>query len=177
MKINSTLGVVLAGGKSQRMGVAKSTLLYKGTSLLEYAKTTLQEAGCFPVVVSGVDGIADMPPSQGPIGGIKTILQCYPKQEVFLFIPVDMPFLQTADLKRLLANLCLTSRQHSVHFTGNPLPFALKAKSTQQIANMNTPSIKDFLTLTNAQEIAPPSYALESLNTPEQWEKFLESSS
>lgn len=71
-------GIVLAGGKSRRMGEDKSMLLFKGEPLIEYSIKTLKPV-CHKIILStdnyalsnlGYTIIQDEIKSVGPIGGI-----------------------------------------------------------------------------------------------------------
>ena len=65
------VGVVLAGGRSSRMGRDKARLAWRDQSLLAHACATLQAAGACKVVVSGdypeYAGIPDAVPALGPM--------------------------------------------------------------------------------------------------------------
>jgi nicotine blue oxidoreductase len=63
--MNRIAGIVLAAGRSARMGVPKSLLELNGETFLARAVRLLREGGCDPVVVV-------VPPgeTQGPMGGI-----------------------------------------------------------------------------------------------------------
>jgi CTP:molybdopterin cytidylyltransferase MocA len=44
-------GIVLAAGRSRRMGSAKALLTYRGDSFLDVAARTLRDGGCCPVII------------------------------------------------------------------------------------------------------------------------------
>lgn len=113
------LGVVLAGGKSTRMGRSKSDLQLNGASLLDHAVGLLRRTlgNAVPVGVLGPAGfsgpqvfsVPDVLLDQGPLGGIHALV-CSSRlsdlglqAEWFLIIPIDMPGLQVPTLQRLLA--------------------------------------------------------------------------
>lgn len=99
--------VILAGGKSSRMGQDKALLPFSknGLTWLENAIKILEGVGFFrSILVSGferekikLDYIKDSSPARGPLAGIHSIFQRMKyrldSQEFVLFIPVDMPFL------------------------------------------------------------------------------------
>jgi len=98
------LGVILAGGQSRRMGRDKASLIWSdGHTLLEHARNVLAMAGIADIVVSGATagGIADRRPGLGPVSAIETIVHKMAPERM-LVIPVDMPFLSPALIKRLL---------------------------------------------------------------------------
>lgn len=120
------MGVVLAGGLSSRMGRDKALLQWKGRPLIEHLIATLQAAGISEVKVSGerpdYRGVADPLPHIGPIGGIAGIAASCGDSEL-LIVPVDMPRLQPALLRRLCD---AKPGAGSVRFTGHVLPMRLR---------------------------------------------------
>ncbi|GAB2561034.1 molybdenum cofactor guanylyltransferase [Dyella jejuensis] len=119
-------GVVLAGGRSSRMGRDKALLLWQGRPLIEQQIALLRAAGAHDVKVSGdrpgYDGIADGAPHAGPLGGIASIAAVCPDGEL-LIVPVDMPRLQPALLQRLRDTAAAAA---SVRFAGHVLPMRLR---------------------------------------------------
>ncbi len=98
-------GVVLAGGQSSRMGRDKALLDWHGRPLIERQIAVLCEAGVDAVQVSGeradYRGIADAQPHCGPLGGIAGVAAAHAGDIDLLLIPVDMPLLGAALLRRL----------------------------------------------------------------------------
>jgi molybdopterin-guanine dinucleotide biosynthesis protein A len=103
-------GIVLAGGKSSRMGREKALLTWQGKPLAQRVVETLQVI--FPAVrvvtqsdavaeAAGVPPLADRFPERGPLGGIHAALteigDCF-------VCATDMPFLN-ADFIRHLCDL------------------------------------------------------------------------
>ena len=73
-------GVVLAGGRSSRMGTDKSLLVLDGTPLAVRVATALADGGCDPVVCQGGDvaalgalGLLVLPDSTGGSGPLPAI--------------------------------------------------------------------------------------------------------
>lgn len=91
-----TIGAILAGGDSSRMGRNKSRLVVEGVSFLERTHDTM--AGVFTEVI--VCGGSDVPsngvlipdehPGQGPLGGLLSALLIARGRPVFV-TTVDMP--------------------------------------------------------------------------------------
>ena len=79
--------VILAGGKSSRMGRDKSRIRLGRRTLLGCARVAVADAGLKPRVVA-----ADLKPGLGPLGGIATALRSAQHSRV-LFVGCDMPFL------------------------------------------------------------------------------------
>jgi molybdopterin-guanine dinucleotide biosynthesis protein A len=66
----TTLGAVLAGGRSSRFGSDKALAMFDGRTLLHHALAALRPH-CDAVIVVGRGEIADWPrPDMGPLGGI-----------------------------------------------------------------------------------------------------------
>jgi len=86
-------GVILAGGKSSRMGCDKSQLEYKGMTLKEHCRNLFHQVDIEDVFISGKDGIKDIYHDKGPISGIYSCLESLSDFNRVLFIPVDMPLL------------------------------------------------------------------------------------
>lgn len=94
--------ILLAGGKSVRMGEDKALLSFEGMTLLEHGATRLLPGGEEVVVVTdmpdryslpGVKMIADAMPHSGPVGGIVTGLGALGEGWHFV-LACDMPFVR-----------------------------------------------------------------------------------
>lgn len=104
-----TSGIVLAGGRSRRMGREKAGLQMSGGTLLERAVRTLEPIVDEVVVVGtpgtapcGVRVIADETPGLGPLGGLATGLK-RTRGERVLLVACDLPFLDRALLLYLMS--------------------------------------------------------------------------
>lgn len=110
-------GVVLAGGKSRRMGSRKPLMSLRGKTLIAHATDAL--AALFPEVVIVTDAVSlserhyahlpyrvfcDRTEDLGPIGGIETALQALPGKGLFV-VAADMPFLKGAVIKAMLTHM------------------------------------------------------------------------
>ena len=109
-------GVVLAGGRSTRMGQDKAALLLGGEPLLRRAVRRLHCALAEVIVagpaelaalVPGVRIVADTQPGQGPLAGIGSALRATTTSWIFA-VACDMPFV-APDLVRAMVDLALTS--------------------------------------------------------------------
>lgn len=126
-----SLGVVLAGGESSRMGRDKALLAWQGRPLIERQLAVLRAAGVDEVSVSGerasYGGIADARPRAGPLGGLAGIADKISDLEVdLLVIPVDMPLLGAALLRRLRS---ARPEARCLRFAGQVLPLRLRLDS------------------------------------------------
>jgi molybdopterin-guanine dinucleotide biosynthesis protein A len=104
-------GLILAGGKSSRMGTDKSLLTLPGSqqSLLKHCHRQLALVCDDNVLISGSQhkqGIADVLPNCGPLSGIHAAITHIQRQQSniseLLVIAVDMPDLCSEDFNYLL---------------------------------------------------------------------------
>jgi molybdopterin-guanine dinucleotide biosynthesis protein A len=101
----STIGVVLAGGRSSRMGRDKALLAHpQRGNFLQHAEGLLSELPLEKVVTSGArpGAIEDLVPERGPLGGLYSVALTT-GADAALVIPVDMPLLGRKHLAELLA--------------------------------------------------------------------------
>ncbi len=104
-------GIILAGGKSRRMGKDKAFLDFGGTPLIARVIARMQ-AVCAPVLLVANDAAAyapfglpivgDLYPGKGSLGGIFSGLQAVPTEHA-LVVACDMPFLNVDLLRYLIA--------------------------------------------------------------------------
>jgi molybdopterin-guanine dinucleotide biosynthesis protein A len=131
------VGVVLAGGRSSRMGRDKTLLDWHGRPLLERQLDALHAAGVGKSLVSGdrpaYRGIADVQPGLGPLGGLAGIAETVAGEAELLVIPVDMPLLGAALLRRLRTE---QPQARALRCAGHVLPmrFRLDAASRGLLA-------------------------------------------
>lgn len=155
-------GVVLAGGKSSRMGRDKATLELDGVTLQERAVAALR--GCFAeVLVIREDDV----PGLGPIGGLLTALRHISTPALFL-VACDMPFLDAGLIRRMAGEL---AGYDAVAIPGEPLHAAYSARILPvveaQIAAGDY-SVQRLLKKLRVKFVhAPP---IVNINTPEEWE-------
>jgi len=119
-------GVILAGGQSRRMGKDKALLQLGGETLLDRAYALLLDAGADQVLISRNDHLPghtlDRFPNKGPLAGIHAAI-CESGNRPMLFVPVDLPLLNTNTLKRLVWEGI--GYQTSVCYEGQSLPLLL----------------------------------------------------
>ncbi len=112
--------MVLAGGKSSRMGRDKALMEYCGLPLIESMINLLHRTDLCNVYVSGdIEGyncIKDSTKFEGPARAIIDVMVELPDYSGALFIPVDMPLL-TPEILQLLLN-----KNSTAYFKGRPLP-------------------------------------------------------
>lgn len=105
----SVTGIVIAGGKSSRMGAEKGLQLLAGKPLIGYALETLASV-CSNILISsnsdayatmGYEIVADEITDIGPIGGLYSALK-QSKTEQNLILSCDLPFVNSELLLYLL---------------------------------------------------------------------------
>lgn len=103
MRTDDMRGVILAGGRSTRMGADKSFLTFGGTSLLRRAFDSVRPQAARMAISTNVpawrlaDFAADVVPDrrmdvQGPLAGIDAALAGFPNEDL-LVVAVDLPFI------------------------------------------------------------------------------------
>lgn len=178
---SKVMGVVLAGGKSSRMGSDKAALYWQDKTFLQHAIRTLQETSVVDVIVSGRDqenGVIDDIQNMGPFGGIRTVMnrQAYGRYSGFLFIPVDMPLLTASSLNRLIET---GVNQHQPSYYQNSyLPLFLpNAKPVLDYLNSvnakNNLSIKGLLAEFDTAVVSTEETVfLTNINNRSDWTRF-----
>jgi len=116
--VETAAGVVLAGGRSSRMGTSKAALAWHGSTLLHRTTALLARTVGGPVVVvraagqelpvlpSGVTVVEDPAPGLGPLQGIAAGLAAVEALAPAAFVcSTDLPFLHPAFVTRVLDGL------------------------------------------------------------------------
>lgn len=178
--MGDVVGVILAGGKSSRMGKNKAELVYNNHNLLEHMKLLFDEAGILKTYISGTAGISDVIADKGPLGGIHSVMQHLADNQEVIIAPVDMPLLSKEVLNILLEK---QDKSDAVHFKRSIMPLKLKLsqKVRMQIARSITGtakslSIKKLLSnlKTNVIDIPPDTeQCFANINTPEDWQEII----
>ena len=120
---HSPCGLVLAGGRSSRMGENKAHLIWDGIPLYQHMMALLDQAGVSRIMVSGEGygshSVPDELPGRGPLSGIHAALSELDDGEQLLVVPVDMPLLPVEAL------MTLADQQQPCCFEGYTLPMLL----------------------------------------------------
>ncbi len=103
-------GIILAGGKSSRMGQDKGLMLYQGKPLIQFAIDAIEPIVESVVIVSsnkdyaqfGYPLIADIYPEKGPLAGIYSGLKSV-KSELNIVLGCDMPNVNSSLLEHLIS--------------------------------------------------------------------------
>lgn len=105
-------GIILAGGKSQRMGTDKGLLNLNGQTFMQHICDALQPiVGSNILIVSankdydllGFSRVEDIVENKGPVGGLYTALN-ESKTKINLVLSVDVPMVSTELLEWLVKN-------------------------------------------------------------------------
>lgn len=100
--------IILAGGRSSRMGRDKSDLIYNQQTFLEIQIKKGRELGVEDILVSGYRGlqcsapvIPDRLKQRGPLAGLESCLR-QAKYRRCLVLSVDVPLVSTEELRGLI---------------------------------------------------------------------------
>ena len=177
-------GVILAGGKSRRMGTDKAHLKLSGHSLFELSLELLQTffstiiiAGDRPDLARpGILSIADIYPGSA-LGGLHNGLQAATTDWIFV-APCDMPYPDARIVKTLLQNRDAVDAVVPRTTAGYEPVFALYHKNClpqmEAMLQHNQFRIYDFYQRIPIRYLDPPDLpegwqrSLLNINTPEQ---------
>jgi len=172
--------VILSGGQSKRMGIDKALLKVSNETLLEHMQNLLNKSGFKHVFVSGHTGIQDKYQNSGPLAGIIASLNYLIEYSYVLFVPVDMPLLNSD----ILLNLVEKKTQVPVHYENNKLPFIINNTKSNRVKietqiQKNKLALYQLFKLLKVKKIEYKNENADNqfinTNTPEQWLKFKES--
>jgi molybdopterin-guanine dinucleotide biosynthesis protein A len=106
--------VLLAGGKSRRMGRDKATIMFRSKPLWKIQLELLRRLELEEILVSAksdppwrpadVDFVPDQQPSRGPLSGIAAALSRI-KSDYLLALAIDTPFMTETYLRGLCARI------------------------------------------------------------------------
>ncbi|MDF2177398.1 molybdenum cofactor guanylyltransferase [Aliiglaciecola sp. CAU 1673] len=175
------VGLVLAGGKSSRMGQDKAALTQQGQSLLQRAQALLTASSCEQVLTSrNTPGfLQDRYPGAGPLAGIDAALNSLTSSDALLVIPVDMPALTPI----LLSQLVNAGQEHNLpcYFKDSCLPLYLpvsqKARDYLQteLSSGGKARVQTLLEALNARPLpCAKGESLSNINTLNEWQGWLQ---
>lgn len=184
-------GLVLAGGRSSRMGTDKAALVHPdGRTLVRRCCDLLKEAGCESIMISlRADqeiptGLADVEivrdpegASQGPIAGIIAGMRMRPDAD-WLVVACDLPRLDLVTLTHLIASQQANEKflAYRSEFDGLPEPlctlYAPAALPVLEQAQADDSRCPRKILIRNKCRLLDPvtPRALDNANTPEDWE-------
>jgi molybdopterin-guanine dinucleotide biosynthesis protein A len=189
--IDTVTAVILAGGKSSRMGTDKALLEFHGKPLVQIILDRLQPL--FTRIMLSVnspetleqfsiDRVVDRYPETGPMGGITSVLES--GEERIFCIACDMPFLN----RMLIEYLCSLqdcdavvpvwkSRlevMHSIYTKAVLAPFQRLLERQQFRIAGAFPEVKvRYVQDEEIRRIDPEGASFRNLNTPEDYRKLL----
>jgi molybdenum cofactor guanylyltransferase len=190
-------GIVLAGGRSERMGRPKADLEWRGGSLARSVCEALESAGATPIVVvgapgqrlpalpSGVEIVEDARPGRGPLEAIAAGLRALPAATERAFVSaVDAPFLApafvTCVVSAIEGNVDAAVPVHDG--TLHPLAAAYRVSPTLEAverrltgSDLSLRGLLDDLRVRRLEEadlraVDPQLDSLVNLNTPQDYE-------
>lgn len=187
------IGVVLAGGRSVRMGSDKAALMLAGEPLVRRVAGRLRQAlGTVVVVgpealqslVPGVPVLRDDLPGAGPLGALATALRAVAVERIFL-AGCDMPFV-APDLVRTMAQLAAETSEVDVVLLRSPTgPHYLHAVYARTclptVERLLAGGERSLRTLADSVRVCdvpaevvarfdPQDHSAFNANTPEEWE-------
>ncbi len=180
-------GLILAGGKSSRMGFDKGSIDYHGKPQREYLFDLLGKY-CNQVFTScknsndipkTLNPLPDQFQINSPLNGILSAFQ-FNKNVAWLTIPVDMPMIDAAVIEFLLAHRN-ESKKATCFFDSdgtNPEPlFTLWEPSASddliKFHESGKISARDFLKQSDIHILSVPnSRYLTNINSEEEWKQF-----
>jgi molybdenum cofactor guanylyltransferase len=184
-------GLVLVGGKSQRMGRDKSNLDYHGKPQREYVCELLQKVGVQPYLSCRMEQVADLKflnyelipdtfAELGPLGAILSAFRARPN-DAWLVIACDLPFLDEAILNELIQNRRISAQATAFLNPTNEFPEPLisiwEPKSYQTTLSFFGQGIscpRKVLINSDTQLITPSNpKALMNVNTPDELANYL----
>ena len=176
--------VILAGGKSTRMGSNKALLSYHGERLIDFMANAIKKMG-MPLYVSGKiapyccipDNIANL----GPLGGIISVMDFLLEKDIraALFVPVDMPHMTS---QFLIDMITYKNLAEAIHCHQHPLPLLLRftpkvinALNANKKNHPQDASIRSLINQLNTSIYYPKENekkALTNVNNPNDWAKI-----
>ncbi|WP_371376886.1 molybdenum cofactor guanylyltransferase [Thalassotalea aquiviva] len=171
------IGVVLAGGRSSRMGQDKALLAHKNVNMLAFSEKVLRDCGCDEVLISRNEKgfIQDSIENVGPLGGIYSVLNHLEADAWLVILPVDLPCIDAQTLATLLNYS--TAHSKASYYADHPLPcvvpysIELKQQLKDRLTQTHKRSVKSMLHWLGAHELTVQSQTrLINTNTPEEWQ-------
>jgi molybdenum cofactor guanylyltransferase len=139
----NTAGIVLAGGRSSRMGTSKAALEWHGSTLLRRTAGILARVADGPVLVVRAPGqpLPELPPDVeviddpreglGPVQGLAAGLAAVAgRAEIAFVCSTDLPFLHPAFVRRVLRAAQDGADVGLPHARGFPQPLAASYRTT-----------------------------------------------
>jgi molybdopterin-guanine dinucleotide biosynthesis protein A len=188
--------IVLAGGRSARMGQDKAVIAWEGTTLLERAVAELSRIGVVVVVrapgqeLPALHAAAivtdDAHPDRGPLQGLASGLRAVGAGATAFVCGVDMPLMDAAFALRVLAALDAGARVDAAVpvVGGRPQPLAAAYRSEvadraeQFLADggRSLMALLDLLEVRRLDDLPGAAAAVRNVNTPAELEEARQAS-
>lgn len=180
--MSEAIGLVLAGGRSSRMGQDKALLTWQSIPLYQHMQNLLHEAGVERILLSGSQfgdrGMIDVVPGKGPLSGVHTALQKLSDGACLLVVPVDMPLLPVSACQKLVSSS--VAQATPVIFDNFTLPMALPVNQAlrqavvQSIESLNRKDYSLWRLFCSLDGVSLPlpegmEKLFQNTNTPEDW--------
>lgn len=178
--------IILAGGRSSRMGTDKADLHYRTETFLEHQIKKARKLGISDLIISGYRGqqclekvVKDVYCQKGPLGGLEASLR-EARHKWCLVFTVDMPLLSVQELYLLIqqsqkstAPATILSHQKNLE----PLVGVYKAElaeAIQQELLQGKGSVRALLDKVGYEvyESTAPEELFQNINTPEEYDKM-----
>lgn len=136
-------GIILAGGKSSRMGSDKGFLMLNNKPFVQYSMDALKPLVSEIIIVSdnsdydvfGLKRINDMTKNAGPLAGICSGLEAS-TTDYNLILSCDIPLINSKILQKLIDNIDDTSQIIQIESNGKSMPLiAIYKKDVTNIFN------------------------------------------
>lgn len=182
---NNITGIILAGGKSSRMGTEKGLIIYKNKPFVEHIIEAMSPLVDNIIIISnnkayesfGFKCYEDLIKNTGPLAGIYTGLR-YSKTENNLIVSCDVPLINTVILQKLTDQKNDTSEVIQLQSQGKNIPLiALYKKSCEVIfmeeLHQNQKKVQKALKKCNVKTViidGSLEQVTANINTPEDLE-------
>lgn len=183
--------VLLAGGKSSRMGTNKAELLYRGETFTRVLLSKMQKLGIEQIYISGfeengIETVWDIYTEMGPLGGLHACFRQVKTPYCFV-LPVDVPQIPETVLEELL-----NCHEKNIEYENEKkLPVLLKhgerrenligiypvqmADYIEELIEKRRLSVHGMLDSWGniCHEVTVPEWQVENINTKEAYEALL----
>ncbi len=182
---NNITGIILAGGKSSRMGTEKGLIIYKNKPFVEHIIEAMSPLVDNIIIISnnkvyesfGFKCYEDLIKNTGPLAGIYTGLR-YSKTDYNLIVSCDIPLVKTIVLQKLIDQKNDASEVIQLQSQGKNMPLiALYKKSCEVIfmeeLHQNQKKVQKALKKCNVKTViidGSLEQVTANINTPEDLE-------
>jgi molybdopterin-guanine dinucleotide biosynthesis protein A len=187
---HAVTGVILAGGKSSRMGQNKALMRLGGTRLVDRAVTVMHEVFSDLLMVTntpemytglGIPMVRDVWPDKGSLGGIYSAIY-HVTTPYCLVVACDMPFLHAGVLRYLVTQIAdydvvipdVLDELQTLHAIYSktclpPIERCLEANRLRIVGFLPEVRVRR-VTASEIQPCDPELLAFQNLNTPEDFQ-------